>query len=390
LDNAATSWPKPPEVLDAVAKALAAPASPGRSGHRPAHEASKLIHKARRRIQGLFGLPSPERVSFAANVTWAINEAIEGFGLKEGDLVISSALEHNSTARPLSRLRAQKGIVWKIVPPRGDGLLHAGDFKDAMGPKLRLIVINHASNVTGALAPVKEIRAQAGDVPMLLDAAQTAGAVPMEDIGQICDIVCFTGHKGLLGPTGTGGLWVREGIELRPLAVGGSGSKSESLTHPDFMPDRLEAGTLNTHGLAGLAAGIDYILQRGVQDIRAHESGLTRLFLERLSGIPGLRVLGPQLGEVRRVATVSVTLDGWSSSDIARELEATGGIMIRSGLHCAPLAHEAMGTFPGGAARFSFGPFSQESDIVAAADALKGLSSRKRPGTQGANAQGRA
>jgi cysteine desulfurase family protein len=384
LDNGATSFPKPQAVADAVAGALAAPASPGRSGHRPALAASRVVYRARKAVARLFGLPNPERVAFGPNVTWALNVAISGLGLGPGDEVISSGLEHNSVARPLGRLRDALGVAWRVVNPRGDGILHAEDFAGALSPRTRLAVVNHASNVSGALAPLAAIRAALPGVTLLLDAAQSAGAVPMGDVSSHADIVAFTGHKGLLGPTGTGGLWVREGVGLSPLAVGGSGSGSESLVHPAFMPDLLEAGTLNTHGLAGLAAGIGYILDRGVEDIRAHELRLSEILLEGLAGVPGLRVLGPGAGEGNRVATVSVALEGRSSSDVAGLLEEGHGIMVRSGLHCAPLAHEAYGTFPGGATRFSFGPFNTEGDAMAAVRALRGMAPRRLEAAGGA------
>jgi cysteine desulfurase family protein len=385
LDNAATSFPKPEAVVEAVRAALLAPASPGRSGHRPALEASRTVFRARKMIARLFGLPSPERVAFAPNITWAVNTALSGLGFKAGDEIITTSFEHNSTARPVKRLADERGVVWKRAPGGPDGLTKAADIAALIGPKTRLLVLNHASNVTGALLPLAEVRAAAGEVPILLDAAQTAGSVPLEGLAGLADIICFTGHKGLLGPTGTGGLWVRDGIGLKPLAVGGSGSNSEKLTHPDFMPDALEAGTLNTHGLAGLAAGVGWLLERGVESVRAREMALCDLFLSEIAPIAGLRVLGPGPGSPSRVACVSVVLDGWSSSDLAAALEARCGIMVRAGLHCAPLAHEAMGSFPGGAARFSFGAFSAEADARAAAGALMTLS-RERRGKSGAGA----
>jgi cysteine desulfurase family protein len=378
VDNAATSFPKPEAVLEAVAGALRAPASPGRSGHRPALEASRLVYGARKAVKALFGLPGVDRVVFTPNITWAINIALAGLSFTDGDEVITTSLEHNSTARPARRLEESSGILWKRVAPGKDGLIAASGFKDALTDRTRLAIVNHASNVTGALAPLRAIKEAIGEVPLLVDTAQTAGAVPLNDLGSYADIITFTGHKGLLGPTGTGGLWIREGLGIRPLAVGGSGSRSESLVHPDFLPDALEAGTLNTHGLAGLAAGINYVLERGVANIRAHEMALTRIFLENAINVPGLSVLGPGPGIDQRVATVSVTLEGYSSSDLSRELEAGYGIMTRAGLHCAPLAHEATGTFPGGATRFSFGAFNTEADALAAASALEGLAAARR------------
>jgi cysteine desulfurase family protein len=364
--------------MDAVVNALSAPASPGRSGHKPALAASRIIHRARRNIAKLFGIKDAERVVFTQNVTWALNIAIFGLDLAAGDKVLTSSLEHNSVGRPLKLLAKERGIVWETVPPRGDGLLYAEDFEKKLSPKTRLIALSHASNVTGALAPAREIKEAAGEgVLLLLDTAQTAGSLPMEDAGEYADIVAFTGHKGLLGPTGTGGLCLREGLKLRPLALGGTGSRSDSLTHPDFLPDSLEAGTLNTHGLAGLGAGAGFVLETGASIIREHEMTLTRAFLQGISEIKGLRLLGPGLGIERRVATVSLNLGAWSSSDLARRLEEDYGIMIRAGLHCSPLAHESLGSYPGGAARFSFGYFNTLEDTETALGALSELSKIK-------------
>jgi cysteine desulfurase family protein len=382
LDNAATSFPKPEQVVEAVTKALLAPASPGRSGHRPALEASRVIFRARKKIATLFGLKGPERVVFTQNITWAINLAVSGLSFQEGDEIISTSLEHNSTARPLKLLHDHSHILWKTLHPQVSGIIEAKDILPLLNDKVKLVVLNHASNVTGAITPVKEIKKLIGDIPLLLDTAQSAGSYPMEDASDYADIITFTGHKGLLGPTGTGGLWVREGIELRPLAVGGSGSNSESLEHPKFLPDALEAGTLNTHGLAGLNAGVGYVLERGVENIRAHEMELTNIFLKEVETIPGLKVIGPALGIEERVATISITLEGYSSSDLGRLLEERYGIMIRCGLHCSPMAHETQGTYPAGASRFSFGVFNTKEHAHAAASALKELALARRGESQ--------
>jgi cysteine desulfurase family protein len=378
LDNGATSWPKPESVVEAVEKALRAPASPGRSGHKAAHAASRSVHRARKGIAKIFGVKDPERVAFTPNVTWAVNAALWGLGLKEGDHVLSGALEHNSTARPLRRLERGRGAAWERVDPGPDGILDPEEFRRRLRPETRLVVINHASNVTGALAPAREIKEAAGEVPILVDTAQTAGSVPLDDMGQWADFICFTGHKGLLGPTGTGGLCVKEGARFSPLAVGGSGSRSESLEHPDFLPDALEAGTHNTHGLAGLAAAAEFLLETGIDRIREHELALAELFMAGALQASGLRILGPQPGDRRRVATVSVTLEGYSSSDLARILEEGYGIMTRAGLHCAPLTHQACGSFPGGSVRFSFGYFNTFQEAEAAAGALREIAAKPR------------
>ncbi len=363
LDNAATSFPKPPEVIAAVVAALEAPASPGRSGHAASLAASRIIHRARKNLARLLGVADNSRLAFLANITWALNTALEGFGLKAGDHVISSPLEHNSLARPLTRLAAEKGILWDTVPLDGDGCPDPDDFRRLLRPETKLVAVNHASNVTGALAPAEEIKAAVDGRPILLDTAQTAGALDLGGVGLWADLVAFTGHKGLLGPTGTGGLWVHPALTLRPLAVGGTGSASESLIPPDFLPDALEPGTANTHGLAGLAASTDFLLRTGVDRIREHEMDLTMAFLDGLAAIPGLTIWGPRKRE-RRVATVAVSLAGWSSSDLSAALEKEAGILTRAGLHCAPLAHRTLGSLPeGGLTRFSFGFYNTREEV---------------------------
>jgi selenocysteine lyase/cysteine desulfurase len=258
------------------------------------------------------------------------------------------------------------------VAPNSEGLVTAEDFARSVKPNTRLVVLNHASNVSGALAPAKHIKEAIGDIPLLLDTAQTAGAMPLDDLGSWLDILTFTGHKGLLGPTGTGGLWLRPGLELRSLAVGGSGSRSESLTHPDFLPDALEAGTANTHGLAGLAAGVEFLLETGLDKIRDHEMQLARMFIEGLSNLPGVTILGPG-PDKPRVATVSVILEKWSSSDLAMNLEKKYGILTRAGLHCAPLAHQHLNSFPVGTTRFSFGFFNTKDEVTIGVKAIVDL-----------------
>lgn len=378
MDNAATSFPKPPEVVTAVTAALMAPASPGRSGHAEALAASRAIHKARKNMAKIFGLGDNSRLIFLPNISWALNTALEGFGLKEGDHVISSALEHNSVTRPLSRLAAERGVIWEIAPIDGRGLSDPAEFKKLLRPSTKMIALNHASNVTGALASPKDVKIAADHLPLLLDTAQTAGALELRELSQWADMIAFTGHKGLLGPTGTGGLWFRESLEIRPLAVGGTGSASESLKAPDFLPDAFEAGTANTHGLAGLAASTDFILKTTEAEIRRHEMRLAGRFLDGLAQIGKLRVFGPRRIE-KRVATISLALEGWSSSDLSLALEKEHGILTRAGLHCSPLTHQALGSLKsGGLTRFSFGFYNTEAEIDLALRAIEQLALRKR------------
>ena len=372
LDQGATSFPKPTEVIEAVQKSLLVPASPGRSGHKGALDASRTIFKCRKAVCRLFGVEDNNRVVFTANISWALNIAINGFKWQKGDHIISSPLEHNSASRPLRRLVAEKGISWEQVPLTSEGLIKAEDFQKLLRPETKLVVVNHASNVTGALAPVLEIKKAIGSVPLLLDCAQSAGAVSLTEIGPQVDILAFTGHKALLGPTGTGGLYVRPGLDLLPLAVGGSGSRSESLEHPDFMPDMLEVGTPNTHGLAGLLAGINFVLDQGVDNIRAHELLLLEKFLKGLKALPQIKILPPE-GISQRTATVSILMDNMSSSDLSARLEADYGIYTRAGLHCAPLGHQALNTFPGGATRFSFAYANTIQEVETAIKALTAI-----------------
>ncbi|MDR1922609.1 MAG: aminotransferase class V-fold PLP-dependent enzyme [Candidatus Adiutrix sp.] len=376
FDNAATSFPKPPEVAAAVAAGLAAPASPGRSGHAASLNASRTIHQARKALSKLLGFRDNGRLVFTANITWALNMAMDGLRLQAGDHVLSTCLEHNSVARPLARLAAEGGVEWETVPLDRQGLIDPAEFRRRLKPSTRLAVAIHASNVTGALVDIRRVKEAVGEIPLLIDTAQTAGAMDLGDLGQWADLVALTGHKGLMGPTGTGGLWVRPGLELRPLAVGGTGSRSESLEQPDFLPDALEAGTANTHGLAGLAAGVEFVLRTGAEVIREHELALTSAFIEGLREVPHIAVLGPPERE-RRVATTSLVVEGWSSSDLAAALEREYGIMTRAGLHCAPLAHRALGSFPGGATRFSFGFFNVMEEVETAVRALTELARRK-------------
>ena len=370
LDNAATSFPKPAEVISAVTEALNAPASPGRSGHTAALAASRTIHQARKNIARLFGIKDNRRIAFTSNITWALNIALEGLDLKVGDQVISTSLEHNSVARPLGRLVMEKGIIWEMAKVDEYGCSQPEDFLHLVTPATRLVVLNHASNVTGALVPAKQIKEMIGNIPLLLDTAQTAGSRDLSCVGKWADIVAFTGHKGLLGPTGTGGIWVRPGLNIRPLATGGTGSFSESVAHPPFLPDALEPGTPNTHGLAGLAAGVEVVLKAGVENIQYHEMELTQKFLQGLGKISGVKVWGP-LNLEQRVSTVAITLKGWSSSDLAQVLEDKYDILTRAGLQCSPLAHRAYDTLEmGGIVRFSFGFYNTMADMEAALAAL--------------------
>ena len=360
-DHAATSFPKPVAVAEAVAAAMTlASASPGRSAHHMSLEASRTVFRAREAVADVLGVEDSSRIAFTLNVTQALNTALNGL-LQPGDHVLTTSMEHNSVMRPLAELAERLGVSVEVVPGSG-GPADPEAFRSRRRANTRLAVVNHASNVTGVINPLAEIKRALNDVIVLADAAQSAGTLPLSPAAEFADIIAFTGHKGLLGPTGTGGLWVRPGLEVAPLVRGGTGSRSEHETHPDFMPDALEAGTPNTHGLAGLAAGASFVMDTGIDRIRAHELGLTRRFLDGLSRVPGVQTYGPPPG-ADRVAVVSLNLNGRSPSDLARTLDRDHGIMTRPGLHCSPRAHRTLGSFPGGTVRFSFGWANTEDQI---------------------------
>jgi len=371
-DQAATSFPKPAAVIEAVHEALSGhSASPGRSAHRYSLSASRIVFEAREVIAELMGQEDSDRVSFGLNVTQALNTALLGF-LRPGDHVLTTSMEHNSVMRPLTWLAESRRIEVEAVPVPARDPVDPREFRSRLRKNTRLAVVNHASNVTGVIAPIREIKAALDGVPLLVDAAQTAGVLSLAPVLDSADILAFTGHKSLLGPTGTGGLWVRPGLEVEPLVRGGTGSRSEREEQPGFMPDALEAGTPNTHGLAGLAAGVRWILETGLDRIRAHELDLTRRFLDGLAGMDGPTWYGPESADFR-VAVVSINLAGWSPSDLALALDREFGIMTRAGLHCAPRAHRGIGTFPTGTVRFSFGWFNTAGEVdrvLAAVDEL--------------------
>lgn len=381
LDNAATSWPKPPAVVQAMAHFLnEIGANPGRSGHRLSVEAGRIAYQTRAALAALFGLADPLRVVFTPNVTYALNLALRGL-LHCGDHVITSGMEHNAVMRPLRALE-QQGVALTVVPCSPQGLLDPQDVRSALRAETRLVVLNHASNVCGTVLPVAEvgqIARQAG-LLYLVDAAQTAGALPftMEEMG--VDLLAFTGHKGLLGPTGTGGLAIGPRVPLErfePLVRGGTGSRSEHEVQPDFLPDKFESGTLNAVGLAGLLAAVRYVTARGPEDIRAHEVALTRQLMAGLQAIPGVTVYGPGVAE-KQMAVVSFNVAGRTPADVAERLDERYDIACRPGLHCAPAAHRTLGTLPVGTVRFGLGPLSTSADVAQAVRAIAELAEGTR------------
>jgi cysteine desulfurase family protein len=380
FDNAATSWPKPPGVAEAMVHFLQrVGANPGRSGHRLSVAAGRIVYDAREAIAQLFGVDDPLRVAFGANVTEALNLALRGC-LRPGDHVITSSMEHNSVMRPLRAMAAGLdggAIALTVVDCSPQGFLDTTALEAAVRPNTAMIVLNHGSNVCGSLLPVREAGtiARRHGALLLVDTAQTAGALPIDMESEKIDLLAFTGHKALGGPMGTGGLIFGDRVDVdrfRPLKRGGTGSRSEREEQPDFLPDMAESGTANTVGLAGLKAGVSWIMERGVDAIRRHEVELTQRLVAGLLEIPGVTVHGG-LDAQRQTATVSFTVDGRAPSDVGLYLDDEHGIMCRVGLHCAPAAHKTLGSFPTGTVRFGLGAFSTVNEVDAALDALRGL-----------------
>ncbi len=376
FDNAATTWPKPPQVAEAMVHFLEeVGANPGRAAHRQAVEAGRIVYDAREAVAELFNAPDPLRVVFGANVTEALNLALVGL-LRPGDHVVTSSMEHNSVMRPLRALE-REGVELTVVRCSPEGFLDPADVEAALRPHTKLVVLNHASNVVGTLLPLAEVGriCRQHDLLLLVDAAQTGGAYPVDVQADQIDLLAFTGHKSLYGPMGTGGLIVGERVDvkrLEPLKRGGTGSRSEHEEQPDFLPDMCESGTLNVVGLAGLAAGVRWVMARGVDRIRAHEVELTRRLIAGLCEIRGVTVYGGHDAGLQ-TATVSFNVAGMASSEVGLRLDEECGIMCRVGLHCAPAAHKTIGTFPAGTVRFGLGAFNTADEVDAAEAAVRAL-----------------
>ena len=373
LDNASTSYPKPECVYRAAdAFARTCGASPGRGGYAGAVAADEMVGGCRAAVARLLGIGDPTRVAFASGSTEAINWALRGLLVAPGDHAVVTSLEHNAVVRPLRALEATRGTVWTVVPCSADGTADPAAIAAAIRPTTRLVCATHASNVFGTIQPIAEIARVAHEhsVPILVDGSQTAGAIPfsVEDLG--IDLFAFTGHKGLLGPPGTGGLYVRPGIDLPTSKEGGTGTRSESLSQPGAMPERLESGTANGWGLAGLRAGVEWLSEHGVAQTHARETRLVAELAESLRGIPDVALLGPD-EHGRKVGILSMNIGALPPAEVARLLGGRFGIAVRAGLHCSPLAHETAGTLRrGGAVRFGVGPFTTEADIGSASSAV--------------------
>ena len=377
LDNGATSWPKPEAVYGAAEQYLrSGGANPGRSAHVRALASERLLYESRERIATFIGAKKPEEIVFTLNATDALNMAIKGI-LEQGDHVVYSPYEHNSVLRPLSSLRESGMITTTMLPGQGGDAVDAAAFARAIRPETKLIVCSHASNITGRIMPVQAIGEMAASrgVFFLLDAAQTAGAIPinLQEIG--ADLAAFTGHKSLLGPPGVGMLYLREGVKIKPWREGGTGSRSDEERQPEFMPDYLEAGTMNTPGIAGLNEALKYIEATGVEVIREHELKLCQRLLAGLKQISGIKIFRDFAPE-NYVAVVSFVMQGMDSGELGFILEEGYGILCRTGLHCAPQAHRSIGTFPAGTVRFSFGCFNTEQEVDHALEALNEIAAR--------------
>jgi cysteine desulfurase family protein len=375
LDNAATSWPKAPGVVRAVVNVLkSAAGNPGRTSHRSALDAAELIQECRENLAALIGVGNPLRICFTANTTEALNLAIKGV-LKPGDHAICSSMEHNSVWRPLVALESS-GVELSIAQANSHGVLVRAAVERLIRGNTRLIVLTHASNVNGAIQPVAEVGelARSRGIPFLVDAAQSAGSIPIDVKAMKIDLLAFPGHKGLLGPQGTGGLYVSEHVDLRPLMEGGTGSHSLEAAQPAEFPDRLESGTLNLPGIAGLNCSVQYLLKKGVATVARHEARLTRRLIEGLKCVDGVTVYGPG-AEIDRAPAVSFNLCEWDAMAVAEQLESRAGIACRPGWHCAGLAHRTLGTAEQGTVRLSPGPFTRAAEIDAAIETVAGLAS---------------
>ena len=381
FDNAATTWPKPPAVAEAMVHFLEdVGANPGRAAHRRAVESGRIVYHAREAVAELFNAPDPLRLIFGANVTEALNLALRGY-LRPGDHVVTSSMEHNSVMRPLRALEHQ-GVELTVVGCSPEGFLDPADVEAAIRPHTVMIALNHASNVVGTLLPVAEVGriAREHDLLLLVDAAQTGGAYPVDVQAQRTDLLGFTGHKSLHGPMGTGGLIIGERVDvgrLRPLKRGGTGSNSELEEQPGFLPDMCESGTPNAVGLAGLRAGVRWVLERGIETIRAHEVTMTQRLIDGLGAVDGVTVYGG-LDAERQTATVSFNIAGMAASEAGLRLDEEHGIMCRVGLHCAPAAHKTIGTFPDGTIRFGLSAFNTLEEVEQAVEAVRQLAEEPR------------
>lgn len=372
FDNAATTRMKPPGVIEAVAEAMRSMGNAGRGVHEASLDASRTIFGTRVLLAEFFGAESPKQIAFTANSTESLNIAIKGL-FRPGDHVITTVLEHNSVLRPLYEMQ-EKGVRLSFAGSDREGRLCYEDFERLISEDTKGIVCTHGSNLTGNLVDIERVGRIAHEHGLLfiVDASQTAGVFPIDVQKMQIDVLCFTGHKSLMGPQGTGGMYVREGLQVRPLLSGGSGVQTYSKTHPAEMPTALEAGTLNGHGIAGLHAAVEYIRAAGMDVIREKEQLLMKRFYEGVKKNPKIKIYG-DFSDMNRCPIVSINIGDYDSSEVSDELFMTYGIATRPGAHCAPLMHEALGTVSQGAVRFSFSHFNTEAEVDKALEALTEL-----------------
>ena len=372
MDNAATTMRKPQEVVDAVMNAMCSMGNAGRGAHAASLSASRVIYNAREALARFFGAENPKQIVFTNNSTESLNIAIKGL-FEPGDHAVTTMLEHNSVLRPLYEME-EKGVEVTIVKSDKKGNVSYEELETSVKENTKAIVITNASNLTGNYVDVKRVGeiAKKKGVLLIVDASQTAGVYPINVKEMNIDILCFTGHKSLLGPQGTGGLYVREGLQLKPLKCGGSGVQTYLKKHPDDMPTALEAGTLNGHGIAGLGAAIEYLEKEGIDNIRAKELQHMWHFYNGVKDIPGVKIYGDFDTEVR-CPVVTLNIGDYDSSEVSDELLMTYGISTRPGAHCAPLMHEALGTVGQGAVRFSFSHYNTEEEVETAINAIREL-----------------
>ena len=369
LDSSATSFLKPPQVAEAVFRSFNTIGNAGRGAHAPTLNDSRLIYDTREKLAALFGTPDPSRIAFTCNATEALNIAIHG-AIHPGEHVITTACEHNSVLRPLY-LKEKEGTELTIIPADKKGRIRYDLLESSVKSNTSAIVLTHASNLSGNVTDLAFVSnfAKKHGLLLIVDASQTAGSLPINVVKMGIDILCFTGHKGLFGPQGTGGLYVREGLTLSPLKSGGSGVHSFDRRHPTDMPTALEAGTLNGHGIAGLNAGLDYILSTGVKNIHAKEISLARRFVNGISDISDLKLYG-DIDAPLRTPIISLNIGNMSSASVSDILWEDYEICVRAGAHCAPLMHKTFGTEKQGAVRFSFSCFNTETEIDTAIRAM--------------------
>ena len=382
MDNAATTLQKPKEVKEAVMKAFDNMGNAGRGGTQAALDASRMIYETREKLADLFGAESANRIAFTANSTESLNIALKGL-FCPGDHVITTVLEHNSVLRPLYWCQEQ-GVELTILDCDEMGNISYEEMESAVKENTKAIVCTHASNLTGNMIDLERVGkiAKNHQILFVVDASQTAGVYPIDVQKLGIDVLCFTGHKGLLGPQGTGGVYVKTGVKIRPLLCGGSGVDTYNPHHPAEMPTALEAGTLNGHGIAGLGAAVSYLQRTGLDQIRERELSLMRRFYEGISQIPEVKIYG-DFSTDKRAAIVTFNLGDYDSSEVSDELNEEYGIATRPGAHCAPLMHKALGTVEQGAVRFSFSHYNTEEEVDTAIKAVRELAQDENPAAEG-------